>query len=114
MEGNVGDGTGMVCYGFKGGTGTSSRKFGRYTVGVLVQCNCGRRAQLQIAGVPVGKEIQDAIPYYAKNGAFRDADVGSIIIVAINGRFYPLSSNDSRSALRLGCAHRIDSSNWLR
>lgn len=70
----------MVCYGFKGGTGTSSRKFGAYSVGVLVQCNCGRRAQLEIAGVPVGKEIPDAIPY-ARNGAFRDADVGSIIIV---------------------------------
>jgi L-aminopeptidase/D-esterase-like protein len=79
-EGNVGGGTGMVCYGFKGGTGTSSRKFGPYIVGVLVQCNCGRRAQLQISGVPVGKEIQDSIPY-ARNGAFRDADVGSIIIV---------------------------------
>jgi len=79
-EGNVGGGTGMVCYGFKGGTGTSSRRFGPYTVGVLVQCNCGRRSQLQIAGVPVGKEIQDSIPY-ARNGAFRDADVGSIIIV---------------------------------
>lgn len=79
-EGNVGGGTGMVCYGFKGGTGTSSRKFGPYTLGVLVQCNCGRRAQLQISGVPVGREIQDSIPY-ARNGAFRDADVGSIIIV---------------------------------
>lgn len=80
QEGNVGGGTGMVCYGFKGGTGTSSRKVGAYTLGVLVQCNCGRRSQLQIAGVPVGKEIQDSIPY-ARNGAFRDADVGSIIIV---------------------------------
>ena len=79
-EGNVGGGTGMVCYGFKGGTGTSSRKFGSYTVGVLVQCNCGRRAQLRIAGVPVGQEIADSIPY-AKNGAVRDEDVGSIIIV---------------------------------
>jgi L-aminopeptidase/D-esterase-like protein len=80
QEGNVGGGTGMVCYGFKGGTGTSSRKYGPYTVGVLVQCNCGRRAQLRIAGVPVGQEIQDGVPY-AQNGAFRDADVGSIIIV---------------------------------
>jgi len=80
LEGNVGGGTGMVCYGFKGGTGTSSRKSGPYTVGVLVQCNCGRRSQLRIAGVPVGREIQDSIPY-AKNGAFGDADVGSIIIV---------------------------------
>jgi D-aminopeptidase len=80
QEGDVGGGTGMVCYGFKGGTGTSSRKYGPYTVGVLVQCNCGRRSQLRIAGVPVGKEMQDAIPY-AENGAFRDRDVGSIIIV---------------------------------
>ena len=80
QEGNVGGGTGMVCYGFKGGTGTSSRRFGPYTVGVLVQCNCGRRAQLEISGVPVGKDLQDSIPY-ARNGAFRDADVGSIIIV---------------------------------
>jgi L-aminopeptidase/D-esterase-like protein len=80
QEGNVGGGTGMVCYGFKGGTGTSSRKYGPYTVGVLVQCNCGRRAQLRIAGAPVGQEIPDGVPY-AKNGAFRDADVGSIIIV---------------------------------
>lgn len=80
QEGNVGGGAGMVCYGFKGGTGTSSRRFGPYLVGVLVQCNCGRRAQLQIAGTPVGKEIPDSVPY-ARNGAFRDADVGSIIIV---------------------------------
>ena len=48
-EGNVGGGTGMVCYGFKGGDGTASRVLstdaGGYTVGVLVQCNCGRRPQ---------------------------------------------------------------------
>lgn len=80
QEGSIGGGTGMVCYGFKGGTGTSSRRVATYTVGVLVQCNCGRRTQLRIAGVPVGEEIQESIPY-AKNGAFGDADVGSIIIV---------------------------------
>ena len=66
-EGNVGGGTGMVCYGFKGGVGTSSRVLaqadGGYTVGVLVQCNCGRRPQLTIAGVPVGREIPDSVPY---------------------------------------------------
>jgi L-aminopeptidase/D-esterase-like protein len=60
-EGGVGGGTGMVCYGFKGGDGTASRVLskedGGYTVGVLAQCNCGRRPQLTIAGVPVGKEI---------------------------------------------------------
>jgi D-aminopeptidase len=67
-EGNTGGGTGMVCYGFKGGTGTASRVLGAqeggyYTVGVLVQCNCGRRPQLTIAGVPVGKEIPQSVPY---------------------------------------------------
>src|SRR5229473_7334686 len=72
-EGNVGGGTGMICYGFKGGIGTASRKAGAYTVGVLVQCNCGRRDQLQIAGVPVGREIQEQ--------RTRKDDVGSIIVV---------------------------------
>ncbi len=76
-EGNVGGGTGMICNEFKGGTGTSSRvlgpKQGGYTVGVLVQCNYGRRSQLRIAGVPVGREITDHL--------VRDEDIGSIIIV---------------------------------
>jgi D-aminopeptidase len=79
-EGNVGGGTGMVCYGFKGGIGTASRKAGPYVVGALVQCNCGRRAQLQIAGVPVGREISDGVPY-AENAPWIRDDVGSIIIV---------------------------------
>ena len=79
-EGNVGGGTGMVCYGFKGGIGTSSRKAGPYTVGVLVQCNCGRRPQLRIAGVPVGQEIPGNEPY-ASNYRHSGEDVGSIIIV---------------------------------
>jgi len=58
-EGNVGAGTGMVSYGFKGGIGTSSRRLskedGAYTVGVLVNANHGRREELVIAGVPVGR-----------------------------------------------------------
>jgi L-aminopeptidase/D-esterase-like protein len=60
-EGNVGGGTGMVCHGFKGGTGTSSRVVGGYTVGVLVQCNCCSRRELTVAGVPVGLEIADLL-----------------------------------------------------
>ena len=78
-EGNVGGGTGMICNEFKGGIGTSSRvldaKSGGYTVGVLVQCNYGRRDQLRVAGVPVGKEIHEHRAY--ENGD----DTGSIIIV---------------------------------
>ena len=62
-EGNVGGGTGMLCNGFKGGIGTSSRVLaqdaGGYTVGVLVQCNYGSRRGLRIAGVPVGQEFPD-------------------------------------------------------
>jgi D-aminopeptidase len=60
-EGNVGGGTGMICHGFKGGTGTASRMLeeeaGGYTVGVLVQANHGRRDRLAIDGVPVGRSI---------------------------------------------------------
>ncbi|HVZ17694.1 MAG TPA: P1 family peptidase [Terriglobales bacterium] len=86
-EGAVGGGTGMICYGFKGGIGTSSRVLtkedGGYTVGVLVQCNCGRRKQLMIAGVPVGKEISGNEPYASNDmpGSEKRGDVGSIIIV---------------------------------
>jgi len=65
-EGNVGGGTGMICHSFKGGIGTASRVLaaedGGYTVGVLVQCNYGRRREFMVGGVPVGEEIQDQTP----------------------------------------------------
>lgn len=85
-EGNVGGGTGMVAYGFKGGIGTSSRVVtidgATYTVGVLVQANFGRRPQLTIAGVPVGKEIPLSPPQAAMLGDDpARGDLGSIIIV---------------------------------
>jgi D-aminopeptidase len=83
-EGGVGGGTGMICYEFKGGIGTSSRKLnaegGGYTVGVLVQCNCGLREQLTIAGVPVGREIPGNKVWSSLRPA-GDAETGSIIIV---------------------------------
>jgi len=76
-EGNVGGGTGMICHGFKGGTGTASRKLetkdGGYTVGVLAQCNYGVQSELRIAGIPVGRELPPGIP--------RKQDTGSIIVV---------------------------------
>jgi L-aminopeptidase/D-esterase-like protein len=82
-EGNVGGGTGMICNGYKGGIGTSSRKLaakdGAYTVGVLVQCNYGTRENLRIAGIPVGREIPGEDPY-----ALVPSDIverGSIIVV---------------------------------
>ncbi len=83
-EGNAGGGTGMICYEFKGGIGTASRQLraaeGGYTVGVLVQCNCGAREQLRIAGVPVGQEItSDKV--WGKLTSNTDEEKGSIIIV---------------------------------
>jgi L-aminopeptidase/D-esterase-like protein len=82
-EGSVGGGTGMVCYGFKGGIGTASRRLGQknggYTVGVLLQANFGTRRQLTVAGVPVGKEIAEGA---ARDGAGGSgAEAGSVIVV---------------------------------
>ncbi|AIE86469.1 P1 family peptidase [Fimbriimonas ginsengisoli] len=75
-EGNVGGGTGMVCFQFKGGIGTSSRRVGDYTVGVLVQANMGARRQMTIAGVPLGLALTEDMPALGPHG-----DVGSIIVV---------------------------------
>jgi D-aminopeptidase len=76
-EGNVGGGTGMICFEWKGGTGTASRKLrekdGGYTVGVLVQCNFGVHHLLRIAGTPVGYDLA-CKPVW-------DADTGSIIVI---------------------------------
>ena len=80
-EGNVGAGTGTVCFGFKGGIGTSSRKIpealGGYTVGVLVQTNFG--GVLEINGVPVGQELKKFI---YDNITLNNVD-GSCMIVVI-------------------------------
>ncbi len=102
-EGNVGGGTGMTCYWFKCGTGTASRlaKVGatQYTVGVLVQANFGRREDLVIAGVPVGREITDLDLVEAPQ------QDGSIIVIV--GTDAPLSSSQldlvaRRAALGMG------------
>jgi L-aminopeptidase/D-esterase-like protein len=84
-EGNVGGGTGMICYEFKGGIGTSSRlvKPGgeAYILGVLVQANFGWRQQLTVAGVPVGREITDSPAYAGRMPQGPERDTGSIIAV---------------------------------
>jgi L-aminopeptidase/D-esterase-like protein len=88
-EGNVGGGTGMICYQFKCGTGTASRRLpsgaGAYTVGVLVQANHGRRSELRIGGVPVGVEL----PGPGTRRAGDDSDLGSIIIVVATDPLMP-------------------------
>ncbi|MEQ9425004.1 MAG: P1 family peptidase [Cyclobacteriaceae bacterium] len=93
-EGNVGAGTGTICFGFKGGIGTSSRKLpdelGGYTIGVLVQTNFG--GVLSVDGVPVGKELDQ---YVFKNKLNDSGDGSCIIVVATDA---PL---DSRNLNRL-------------
>jgi L-aminopeptidase/D-esterase-like protein len=85
-EGNVGGGTGMTCHEFKGGIGTASRRLakkdGGYTVGVLAQCNYGRRHQLRIAGVPVGQELRDNLLVREETGSI-------IIVVATDAPLMP-------------------------
>jgi len=82
IEGSIGGGTGMICHGFKGGIGTSSRKVtigsNEYTLGVLVQANYGNRESLTVAGVPVGKEISDLMP---ELDSLNEEESGSIIVV---------------------------------
>ncbi|WP_439473868.1 DmpA family aminopeptidase [Algoriphagus formosus] len=88
-EGNVGAGTGTVCFGWKGGIGTSSRvlprSLGGYTVGVLVQSNFG--GNLQIAGIPVGEKLEK----YPFRSAIEKADGSCMIIVATDA---PLESRN--------------------
>lgn len=93
-EGNVGAGTGTICFGFKGGIGTASRKLpasvGGYTVGVLVQTNFG--GVLQIDGVPIGKELNK---FYMRDELNNSPDGSCMIVVATDA---PL---DSRNLERL-------------
>jgi D-aminopeptidase len=82
-QGGVGGGTGMISFEFKGGIGTASRviaaKDGGYTVGVLVNTNTARRAELTVDGVPVGEHIPDLMP---KEGPGGDGSI--IIVIATN------------------------------
>ena len=82
-EGNVGGGTGMICYEFKGGSGTSSRKLpeklGGWTVGAFAQTNFGARYQLTIAGVPVGEHLK-AHPVWT-DGENPYKESGSLIVI---------------------------------
>ena len=84
QEGSVGGGTGMICYEFKGGTGTASRTVeladSAYTVGALVQANHGIRDWLQICGAPVGKHLTDNLLWPREQGS----------IIAVIGTDVPL------------------------
>lgn len=88
-EGNVGGGTGMMLHQFKGGTGAASRQLspadGGYTVGLLVQANYGRREELTIVGVPVGRALPDLMP----GPQSPRSDGSCIVIVATNAPLLP-------------------------
>ena len=95
-EGNVGGGTGMMCLGFKGGIGSSSRlvaiKNSNYTVGALVQSNFGAKKNLTIAGVPVGKELKDTMNYVINSppkSRRQEGDGSIIVIVATDAPLLP-------------------------
>ena len=110
-EGNVGGGTGMMCLGFKGGTGTSSRVITingkNYTLGVLVQSNFGRKKNLTIAGIPVGKELIDTLNYERKaapQSKHLEGDGSIIVILATDAPLLPhqLKRIAERVALGVG------------
>ena len=110
-EGNVGGGTGMLCLGFKGGSGTASRMItvnGKtYTLGVFVQSNFGRKKNLTIAGVPIGQELKDTLNYEIKSppqSKRQEGDVSIIVVVATDAPLLPhqLKRIAERVALGVG------------
>src|SRR5437016_4846454 len=115
-EGSVGGGTGMICYEFKGGNGTASRKIDirvskdapprSFIVGVFLQANFGRRPQLTIAGVPVGKEIPGEV--YKSTSAdpfFGGQESGSCIaVVATDAPLLPTQLKRLARRVSLGLA----------
>ena len=102
-EGGVGGGTGMMCYQFKCGTGTASRRLdaaaGGYTVGVLVQANHGRRPQLIVDGVPMGREVPELMP---ERGEVRSKSI--LLVVATDAPLLPAQLQRLAKRTGLGLA----------
>ena len=108
-EGGVGGGTGMICHGFKGGIGTSSRIVGEddggYAVGVLVQANHGRRERLQVNGVRVGEAIPASVVPLPEEPAGSPQGSGSIIgVVATDAPLIPTQCVRLAQRVGLGVA----------
>lgn len=110
-EGNVGGGTGMVSSQWKGGIGTSSRLCklpqGEFVVGVLVQTNYGRRADLRILGAPVGREIGELLPQGVHPSSLppgREKDGSIIVVIGTDAPLLPhqMARLGRRAALGLG------------
>jgi D-aminopeptidase len=108
-EGNVGGGTGMICFEFKCGTGTASRVMDIgghvYTVGVLVQANYGMRKDLLIAGVPVGEHLLADRVFGALDPVVRARDTAScIVVVATDAPLLPVQLQRLAARAGLGLA----------
>jgi L-aminopeptidase/D-esterase-like protein len=110
-EGNIGGGTGMMCLGFKGGTGTSSRVVTinnkTYTLGVLVQSNFGSRQQLTIAGVPMYESLKDTLQTEFKlppQGYRKEGDGSIIVVVATDAPLLPHQLKRIAQRVSLGIA----------
>jgi L-aminopeptidase/D-esterase-like protein len=110
-EGNIGGGTGMLCLGFKGGSGTASRVITidgkQYTLGAFVQSNFGRKKNLTIAGVPVGQELKDTLNYEIHglaNPHHQEGDGSIITVIATDAPLLPhqLKRIAKRVALGVG------------
>src|SRR5881392_2064178 len=105
-EGSVGGGTGMICYEFKGGNGTASRKIDirvskdtlpqSFIVGVFLQANFGRRAQLTIAGIPVGREMPGEV--------YKEESGSCIAVVATDAPLLPTQLKRLARRVSLGLA----------
>jgi L-aminopeptidase/D-esterase-like protein len=107
-EGSVGGGTGMMCYEFKGGTGTSSRRLskeqGGWTVGALAQTNFGARRQLMIAGVPVGAHLNKDLPRANGETPHQDDDGSLIVVIATDAPLLPHQLRRVAKRASLGAA----------
>src|SRR6266545_540771 len=105
-EGSVGGGTGMICYEFKGGNGTASRKIDlsvskngtarTFIIGVFLQANFGRRPQLTIAGIPIGKEIPGEV--------YKEESGSCIAVVATDAPLLPNQLKRLARRVSLGLA----------
>jgi L-aminopeptidase/D-esterase-like protein len=107
-EGSVGGGTGMNCYGFKGGSGTASRRVAygpqEYIVGAFVQANFGARRELLIAGRPVGSWLADDNPLEARFLRDRPGAGSIIVVVATDAPLLPGQCKALARRISLGLA----------
>jgi L-aminopeptidase/D-esterase-like protein len=87
----------MICYGFKGGSGTASRAAGGYTLGAFVQANFGKPQELTVAGVPVGRDLEGGFDYGSGTGSI-------IVVLATDAPLFPhqLKRLARRAALGVG------------